>query len=41
MNPSMYEFRGPAKVYNSQKEAIDGLYSGEIKIGDIVPDFDT
>ena len=36
MNPSMYEFRGPAKVYNSQKEAIDGLYSGEIKIGDIV-----
>jgi len=36
MDPSMYKFRGPAKVYNSQKEALDGLYKGEIKEGNVV-----
>lgn len=36
MAPSMYKFRGPAKVYNSQKEALDGLYQGEIKEGNVV-----
>ena len=35
-DPSMYDFRGPAKVYNSQKEALDSLYNNEIGKGDII-----
>ena len=35
-DPSMYKFRGPAKVYDSQKEALKSLYNNEIKKGDII-----
>jgi dihydroxy-acid dehydratase len=35
-DPSMYKFRGPAKVYNSQKEALKSLYNNEIEKGDII-----
>lgn len=32
----MMAFRGPARVYDSSKEAIEGLHNGDIQAGDVV-----
>lgn len=34
--PEMLSHEGPAKVYNSEDEAIAAIYAGEIKAGDVV-----
>ena len=34
--PEMLKHSGPAKIYNSEEEAIKEIYKGEIKAGDIV-----
>lgn len=34
--PEMLVHKGPAKVYNSQEEAIEGMISKEVKEGDVV-----
>jgi len=36
VDPSIYKFTGPAKVYNSQDAACDAILGGEIKSGDVV-----
>ncbi len=36
VDPSIFQFRGPAKVYFSQEAACDGILSGEVKPGDVV-----
>jgi len=36
VDPSIFRFRGPAKVYFSQEAACDGILGGEIKKGDVV-----
>ncbi len=32
----MMRFTGPAKIYNSQEEALEGILKGEVKDGDVV-----
>lgn len=34
--PEMLQHEGPAKVYDSEDEAIEAIYSGKIKSGDVV-----
>ncbi|MFC1670508.1 dihydroxy-acid dehydratase [Spirochaetota bacterium] len=36
VDPSIYKFNGPAKVYFSQDAACDAITGGEIKAGDVV-----
>ncbi len=36
VDPSIFKFRGPAKVYFSQEAACDGILGGEIVKGDVV-----
>jgi dihydroxy-acid dehydratase len=36
VDPSIYTFKGRAKVYFSQETACDGILGGEIKAGDVV-----
>jgi dihydroxy-acid dehydratase len=36
VDASMLEFEGPAKVYESQESALDGILAGEVKDGDVV-----
>jgi len=36
VDPSIYKFRGPAKVYYSQDKACDAILGGEVKSGDVV-----
>ena len=36
VDESILKFRGPAKVYNSQEAAVDGILGGEVKAGDVV-----
>lgn len=36
VDPSIYKFTGPAKVYNSQEAACDAILGGDIKAGDVV-----
>ncbi|HPJ35015.1 MAG TPA: dihydroxy-acid dehydratase [Spirochaetota bacterium] len=36
VDPSLYKFSGPAKVYNSQEQACDAILDGKIKAGDVV-----
>ncbi len=36
VDPSIYKFAGPAKVFNSQDTACDGILDGSIKAGDVV-----
>ena len=36
VDPSIYKFTGPAKVFNSQDRACDGILDGSIKSGDVV-----
>ncbi len=34
--PSMMKFRGPAVIFESQEEALDGILNGKVKAGDVV-----
>jgi len=34
--PEMMEFEGPAKIYESQEDALRGILAGEVKDGDVV-----
>lgn len=36
VDPSMLKFKGPAIVFHSQKEAVDGILSGRVKRGHVV-----
>ena len=36
VDPSIWKFRGPAKVFDSQEDACDGILGGKIKSGDCV-----
>ncbi|MDO4159187.1 MAG: dihydroxy-acid dehydratase [Prevotellaceae bacterium] len=36
VDPSIWKFRGPAKVFDSQEAACDGILGGKIKSGDCV-----
>ena len=33
---SLYRFKGPAKVFDSQEEACEGILGGQVKAGDVV-----
>ena len=34
--PSLFRFRGPARVYESQEQAVEGILGGEVQAGDVV-----
>jgi dihydroxy-acid dehydratase len=36
VDPDIYKFSGPAKVYTSQEAACDGILAGKVKAGDVV-----
>ena len=36
VDPSIFRFRGPAKVFRSQEEAVDGILGGKVVAGDVV-----
>ena len=36
VDESIWRFRGPAVVFESQEEAVDGILSGKVKAGDVV-----
>ncbi len=36
VDPSIWKFRGPAKVFDSQEDACDGILGGKVKSGDCV-----
>ena len=36
IDASLYRFKGPAKVFDSQKEACEGILGGQVKAGDVV-----
>jgi dihydroxy-acid dehydratase len=36
IDPSLFSFKGPAVIFESQEEAVDGILSGTIKEGDAV-----
>ncbi len=36
LNPGMKRFAGPARIYESQEEAVSGIMAGEVKAGDVV-----
>ena len=36
VNASLYRFKGPAKVFNSQEEACEGILGGKVQAGDVV-----
>ncbi|RLG60438.1 dihydroxy-acid dehydratase, partial [Candidatus Geothermarchaeota archaeon] len=36
VSPRMMRFRGPARVFNSEEEAIDALLKGDIQKGDVI-----
>jgi dihydroxy-acid dehydratase len=36
VDPSLYQFKGPAKVFFSQEAACDGILGGKIRSGDVV-----
>ena len=36
VDPDMFCFSGPAKVYESQEQALDGILQGKVKDGDVV-----
>lgn len=36
VDESIFRFSGPAKVFNSQEEAVDGILSDKVKSGDVV-----
>ncbi|MGN1392950.1 MAG: dihydroxy-acid dehydratase [Succinivibrionaceae bacterium] len=36
VDPSIYKFKGPAKVFESQEDAVEGILNGKIQKGDVV-----
>jgi dihydroxy-acid dehydratase len=36
VDPSIFRFKGPAKVFESQEDACDGILQGKVKKGDVV-----
>ena len=36
VDESIFHFRGTAKVFESQEEAVDGILGGEVVAGDVV-----
>lgn len=36
VDPSIFQFSGPAKVFHSQEEAVDGILRDKVKAGDVV-----
>jgi len=36
VDAELMQFEGPAKIYNSQQDACDGILNGEVKEGDVV-----
>lgn len=36
IDPSLFSFRGPAVIFESQDEAVDGILNGNVKAGDAV-----
>jgi dihydroxy-acid dehydratase len=36
VDPSIFKFKGKAKVYNSQEESVEAIIGGKIKSGDVV-----
>jgi dihydroxy-acid dehydratase len=36
VDPLLYKFKGPAKVFDSQEEAVEGILSDEVKEGEVV-----
>ncbi|MEN8200063.1 MAG: dihydroxy-acid dehydratase, partial [Thermodesulfobacteriota bacterium] len=36
VDPSVFHFKGPARVYSSQEAACDGILDGSVKAGDVV-----
>lgn len=36
VDESLYRFKGPAKVFDSQEEACDGILGGKVQAGDVV-----
>jgi dihydroxy-acid dehydratase len=36
VDPSIFKFRGPARVFSSQESACDGILDGRVKEGDVV-----
>jgi len=36
VDSDMYVFKGPAKIYESQEEALEGILKGKVKDGDVV-----
>jgi dihydroxy-acid dehydratase len=36
VDPSIYNFKGPARVFESQDDACDGILQGRVKAGDVV-----
>lgn len=36
VDPSIFRFRGPAKVFRSQEDAVDGILRGDVNSGDVV-----
>ena len=36
IDASLYRFKGPAKVFDSQEEACEGILGGQVKAGDVV-----
>ena len=36
VDPSIFKFRGPARVFYSQESACDGILGGAVKAGDVV-----
>jgi len=36
VDPSIFKFRGTARIFESQDEACDGILSGKVKAGDVV-----
>jgi dihydroxy-acid dehydratase len=36
VDPSIFKFRGPARVYFSQESACEGILSGEVQAGDVI-----
>lgn len=36
VNPEMMKFSGPARIYESQDEALAGILAGEVKVGEVV-----
>ncbi len=36
INPKMFKFKGPAKVFNSEEEAVEAMLSSKVEAGDVI-----